>query len=62
MVFEPWNPHLQKYGAYALDEYQSQTLKIKRFMIFYLAILLHSQCDTPSVTIAAIVLLQYLTM
>jgi hypothetical protein len=34
MVFEPWNPHLQKYGAYALDEYQSQTLKIKRFMIF----------------------------
>jgi hypothetical protein len=45
MVFEPQNPHLKKYGACALDEYQSQTLKIKRPRILYLAILLLGQED-----------------
>jgi hypothetical protein len=44
-VFEPRNPHLKKYGSCALDEYQSQTLKIKRLMILYLAILLLGQVD-----------------
>jgi hypothetical protein len=45
MIFEPQNPHMEKYGACALDEYQSQTLKIKRFGILYLAILLLGQVD-----------------
>jgi hypothetical protein len=35
----------KKYGACALDEYQSQVLKIKRLRIFYLAVLLLSQVD-----------------
>jgi hypothetical protein len=44
-VFEPRNPHLKKYEACALDEYQSQTLKIKRLEILYLAILPLGQVD-----------------
>jgi hypothetical protein len=45
MVFEPQNPHLKNNEACALDEYQSQTLKIKRLGILYLAILLLGQVD-----------------
>jgi hypothetical protein len=45
IVFEPWNPHLKKYGACALDEYQSQTLNIKRLRILYLVVLLLGQVD-----------------
>jgi hypothetical protein len=44
-VFEPWIPHLKKYEASALDEYQSQTLKIKRLRNLYLTILLLGQVD-----------------
>jgi hypothetical protein len=43
MVYKLWNPHLKKYGVCALDEYQSQTLKINRLKILYLAISLLSQ-------------------
>jgi hypothetical protein len=46
MIFEPRNPHLKKDGACALDEYQSQTLKIKTLVILYLAVLLLDQVDT----------------
>jgi hypothetical protein len=45
MVFEQQNLHLKKYGACALDEYQSQMLKIKRLRILYLTILLLDQVD-----------------
>jgi hypothetical protein len=35
----------EKYGTCALDEYQSQILKIKGLRILYLAILLLDQVD-----------------
>jgi hypothetical protein len=46
MVPEPWNPHMDKDGVNASDDYQSQMLNIKRLRILYLAVLLLGQVNS----------------
>jgi hypothetical protein len=46
MILEPRNPHLNKDGASASGDYQSQMLNMKRLRILYLAVLLLCQVNS----------------